>query len=97
MKILVFGTTGQLARELQRHIGSDRLVALGRDEADFTDPQACAEHVLRSDADVIINAVAYTAVDRAEDEENLATVIKGHFICVFKHKAPKKSPLSEPI
>ena len=72
MKILVFGKTGQVARELQRQ--SD-VTALDRSQADLSDPEACAEIVRHADADVIINAAAYTAVDQAEANEDLATTI----------------------
>ena len=43
----------------------------------MSDPGACAEAVTGAQADVVINAAAYTAVDRAEDEEPLATLING--------------------
>lgn len=78
MRALVFGTTGQVARELARHLPDGvQLTALPRAEADLSDPAACAEAVTGAQADVVINAAAYTAVDRAEDEETLATVING--------------------
>jgi dTDP-4-dehydrorhamnose reductase len=75
MRILVFGETGQLARELARVPGDDELILIGRERADFTDPQSCAILVAEIAPDAVINAVAYTAVDRAEDEEPLATTI----------------------
>jgi dTDP-4-dehydrorhamnose reductase len=75
MRLLVFGKTGQVARELQR-IAPDA-VFLGRKEADLTDPAACAAAVAASDADAIINAAAWTAVDKAEAEEAAATVVNG--------------------
>ncbi len=74
MNILVFGKTGQLAKELRRQAPAR---ALARDAADLSDPAACAAIVAACDADVIINAAAYTAVDRAEEEETLARVING--------------------
>lgn len=70
--ILVFGKTGQVATELQRL--SD-VVALGRKDADLSDPQACADVIRAHAPSAVINAAAYTAVDRAEQEEPLATVI----------------------
>ncbi len=72
--ILVFGRTGQVARELARLAPEARF--LGREAADFTDPAACAAHV-GEDVTAVINAVAHTAVDKAEDEEDLATLING--------------------
>lgn len=80
--ILVFGKTGQVAKELQRF---DSVVALGRADADLSDPQACTD-VIRSYApQAVINAAAYTAVDRAEDEEALATVINGDTPTAMAH------------
>jgi dTDP-4-dehydrorhamnose reductase len=72
MKILVFGKTGQVARELRRQAD---VIALDRSQADLSDPAACAAIVRHSDVDVIINAAAYTAVDQAETNEGLATTI----------------------
>ncbi|MDO6586867.1 dTDP-4-dehydrorhamnose reductase [Salipiger sp. 1_MG-2023] len=77
MKVLVFGKTGQLAMELQRRAGDAVLEMHGRETADFSDPAACAALVAASDAGAVINAVAYTAVDKAEDEEALATTVNG--------------------
>lgn len=72
MTILTFGKTGQLARELAAH---DGVICLGRDAADLTEPEACAAAIHAHAPKAVINAAAYTAVDRAEDEEELATVI----------------------
>jgi len=75
VKVLVFGGTGQVGQELQRRAGGVTLEVRGRDEADFTAPATCAGFVEATDADAVINAVAYTAVDRAEEEEALALKI----------------------
>jgi len=72
--ILVFGRAGQVATELQR-LGS--VTALGRDAADLADPDACGAAVRAHSPRAVINAAAYTAVDRAEEEEPLATTING--------------------
>ncbi|XAT58203.1 dTDP-4-dehydrorhamnose reductase [Rhodobacteraceae bacterium IMCC1335] len=72
--ILVFGKTGQVATELQR-LGN--VVALGRDQADLSDAAACANTIRTYAPRVVINAAAYTAVDKAEEEEALATIING--------------------
>jgi dTDP-4-dehydrorhamnose reductase len=69
VRIAVFGQTGQVARELARHDGT---MCLGRETADFADPEAVRRAARAVEADVIVNAVAYTAVDRAESEEDLA-------------------------
>ena len=76
MKVLVFGQTGQVARELARHCPAGVTARfLGRDQADLMHPAACAAAI--ADCDVVINAAAWTAVDRAETEEAAATVVNG--------------------
>ncbi len=72
MKTLVFGRTGQVAIELQQFGG---VVALDRVQADLTNPEACAAIVRSSDADVVINAAAFTAVDLAESSFDIAQVV----------------------
>jgi dTDP-4-dehydrorhamnose reductase len=68
MQVLVLGSAGQLGRELGRW-SWPREVALtlrSRAEVDITDPRAVEQAV--GEADVVVNAAAYTAVDRAETE-----------------------------
>ena len=74
MRILVFGKSGQVATELARQAD---VIALGRDEADLSDPMACAAAIRAHAPEAVINAAAYTAVDKAEEEEDLATTING--------------------
>ncbi|MFW2545270.1 dTDP-4-dehydrorhamnose reductase [Primorskyibacter sp. 2E107] len=73
--ILVFGKTGQVATELARK--APGAVFLGRDQADLSDPAACAAAIQAHRPSAVINAAAYTAVDKAEEEEALATVVNG--------------------
>ena len=73
MKILLLGKNGQLGWELQRSLAPlGELTALGRNDtplaADFDDPQALAAIVRELRPQVIVNAAAYTAVDKAESE-----------------------------
>lgn len=76
MRLLVFGKTGQVARELQRAMPPDiEAHFLGRGEADLADPVACAAAIRAAAPDVVINAAAYTAVDKAEEEESLAHIV----------------------
>lgn len=74
MKALVFGYSGQVASELRR-LASVDIQACGRDVADLTDPESCAALIAATDADVVINAAAYTAVDKAETETEIATLV----------------------
>jgi dTDP-4-dehydrorhamnose reductase len=76
-KILVFGEIGQVGQELQRRAGDVVLEVRGLEEANFTDPASCVAFVEATDADAVINAVAYTAVDKAEEQEDLALAING--------------------
>jgi dTDP-4-dehydrorhamnose reductase len=70
--ILVFGHTGQVASELNNSIG---VKTIGRDEADLSAPNSCKKCIQHFQPKAVINAAAYTAVDRAEEEEALAFVI----------------------
>ena len=88
MKLLVFGKTGQVARELSR-IAPDATF-LGRDQADLTDPAACAAAIAATDADAVINAAAWTAVDRAEAEETAATMVNGDAPTAMAQAAARK-------
>ena len=75
MSLLVFGRTGQVATELARL--APGATFLGREAADLTDPEACAAAIAASDASAVINAAAWTAVDRAESEEETALLVNG--------------------
>ena len=76
MKVLVFGHSGQVATEL-RALDSDdiQITALARADADLTDPAACAAAINAHAPDAVINAAAYTAVDKAESDAETAQLI----------------------
>ena len=71
----MFGPTGQVGQELKRILPD--AVFLNRSHANLEDPAACAQAIASYRPDAVINAAAYTAVDRAEEEEALACVING--------------------
>ena len=71
--LLIFGRTGQVARELARLAPGARFV--GREEADLTGPAACGAVILAARPAAVINAAAYTAVDRAEAEAGTARLV----------------------
>ncbi len=75
MRLLVFGKTGQVATELAR-LAPDA-VFLDRAGADLSDPAACAAAIHAHRPDAVINAAAYTGVDKAENDEELAALING--------------------
>jgi dTDP-4-dehydrorhamnose reductase len=76
MKILLTGAAGQLGRSLRETApdGCD-LVPLEHNQLDITDAQAVAAAAHRAAPDVVINAAAYTAVDKAESESELAFAV----------------------
>ena len=71
MTLLVFGRSGQLATELARRAADARF--LDRTEADLTRPDQCAAAIVAARPAAVINAAAWTAVDRAEAEPAAAT------------------------
>ncbi len=77
IKILVFGRTGQVARALADRTKTERhdLQFLSRDEVDLENPDACATAIADATCDIVVNAAAYTAVDKAEEETALARTV----------------------
>ncbi len=73
--ILVFGQSGQVARELG--LLSDEVVLLGRHAVDLRDSEACAAAILEHRPSAVINAAAWTAVDAAEEHEAEALAVNG--------------------
>lgn len=74
MKVMITGAHGQLGRCLQDRLAGSghEVVAAGRAELDITSEGAVSSFVSAARPDVIINAAAYTAVDKAEAERDLA-------------------------
>lgn len=78
MRILLTGKNGQVGAELQRALPVlGEVIALGRQELDLASPDAIRRAVRDTKPDVIVNAAAYTAVDRAESEPELAAAVNG--------------------
>lgn len=83
MKVLLFGRNGQVGFDLVQRLDNDpgvELVALDRAgfgglSGDLTDPSAIASTVLAVAPNVVINAAAYTAVDRAEEDRDTARLV----------------------
>src|SRR5215510_162464 len=73
MPILVTGVTGQVGGALLKVLGpAGSIVAAGRDQLDLAQPNHIASALNRLGPDLIVNAAAFTAVDRAEDEKEMA-------------------------
>ena len=75
MKVLVTGGRGQLGRALVRRAGEHAVIAVDVDELDIRNPDQIAARMAADAPDVVINAAAYTAVDKAETERDLAFAI----------------------
>jgi dTDP-4-dehydrorhamnose reductase len=78
MKILLIGHYGQVGAELLRLLPAlGEVTAVDRDSCDLTQPTQVRETVQRASPQVIVNVAAYTAVDQAESEPELAMAING--------------------
>lgn len=76
MRLLILGRDGQVGTALTQLLAPlGTIVALGRDGADLAHPDALARVVDGEQPDVIVNAGAYTAVDKAESEPELAHLV----------------------
>ena len=78
MRILLLGKNGQVGSELQVSLASlGTLTAWDRRDLDLSDPDSIREKIRNLQPGVIVNAAAYTAVDKAEAEPDLAMAING--------------------
>lgn len=79
MRVLVFGAAGQVGEEVVSLAiaAGGEVVALSRADHDVTDTDATRQRIEETRADLVVNASAYTAVDRAEGEPELAMAING--------------------
>ena len=81
MKVLLLGANGQLGSALQKTRPQDvELIAYGRGDLDLADAGDIEARVAQSQAQLVINAAAYTAVDKAEAEEALAFAINAQSV-----------------
>lgn len=93
MKLLLLGKNGQVGWELQRSLAPlGEVVALDFDsigelQADFSNPEALRRTVQTVSPDIIVNAAAHTAVDKAESEPELARLINATSVGVLAREA----------
>jgi dTDP-4-dehydrorhamnose reductase len=93
-RFLILGAQGQLGLELQtvfQDVG--HVIAQGRAVCDLSDPISIRAAICDARPDVILNAAAYTAVDRAESEPELAMKINGEAPGVIAEEAKKNNAL----
>lgn len=94
MNILLFGKTGQVGWELQRSLAPlGNLIAVDVHSTeycgDFSNPEGIAETVRRIKPDVIVNAAAHTAVDKAESEPEFAQLLNATSVEAIAKEAEK--------
>lgn len=90
MKLLLLGKDGQVGWELQRALAPlGELIAVGRQEADLEDLEGLRQCIEQHQPDVIINAAAYTAVDKAEAEPARAQAINAEAVGVLAEAAKR--------
>jgi len=81
MRVLLLGATGLLGSELKKIFSVDyNLTALSREDLDITNKKLLWEKIKELQPKIIINATGYTAVDKAQDEKDLAMAINGHAV-----------------
>ena len=94
MNILLFGKTGQVGWELQRSLAPlGNIIAVDVHSTDFcgdfSNPEGVAETVRRVKPDVIVNAAAHTAVDKAESERDFAQLLNATSVEAIAKEAEK--------
>jgi len=93
-RILILGATGQVGRELVRSFaGAGELLCPGRGQADFASPESLRNLVRSIEPDLILNPAAYTAVDRAESERDLAYAVNARAPGVLAEEAARRNIL----
>lgn len=93
-KVLILGSGGQLGTELQRSFGDcPGMEAYDRDRVDFTSGDSIRKLIREVQPNIILNAAAYTAVDRAETEPELAMAINGTAPRILAEEAQKRNAL----
>ncbi|MEG4106574.1 dTDP-4-dehydrorhamnose reductase [Microcoleus sp. S13_C5] len=90
MKILLAGGSGQLAQELQPILlSSGEVIAVDRTRLDLSQPESIRQAMAEIQPDLVVNAGAYTAVDKAESEPELANAVNGIAPGIFAEECEK--------
>ncbi len=97
MKAVVIGQSGQLAQNLARLSGQclasgrvPELTCLGRGHCDLLQPETVARVIAEASADLVINAAAYTAVDKAESEQAACTALNRTGVAALAQACARK-------
>jgi dTDP-4-dehydrorhamnose reductase len=93
-RVLIVGAAGQVGVELERSFqGCGEIVAVDRESVDLADPDQTRALVRRVEPELILNAAAYTAVDRAESEPEVAMAINAQAPRILAEEALSRNAL----
>ena len=94
MRILLTGKNGQVGWELRRALAPfGEVVALERARMDLSSPDSIRDAIRKTEPDLIVNAAAYTAVDKAESEPDLAMAVNGLAPGIMAEEAGRRRAL----
>ena len=95
MKILVLGSKGQLGRCLNDQLENDvdTIIYTSREQIDVSAHEATENKILEIKPNVVINATGYTAVDKAEEEQEMAELINNLAVANIAHTCNKLNTL----
>ena len=94
MKILLFGSMGQLGWELQSRLSTlGHLLSFCRQDANFEHPERLKDIVQKYQPHVIVNAAAYTTVDKSESEPHVAEKVNAEAVNILADESKKQNSL----
>jgi dTDP-4-dehydrorhamnose reductase len=94
VRLLITGADGQVGWELRHSLAPlGEVIAMDRNACDLSRLQDLPRIIRETHPDIVVNAAAYTAVDKAEEEEALATIINGAAVGVIAEEARKLDAL----
>ena len=98
VRIVVVGRNGQVARDFQAELPSiGSVVSIGRPELDLTDSSGIRHTIRELRPDVLINAAAYTAVDQAESEPEMAMKVNAEAPGIMAEEAKRVGRFVHPL
>lgn len=94
MKILLIGAQGQVGYELQRSLAClATIIAPNRQQLDLNDNASISNAIAEISPDIIVNAAAYTAVDKAESDKDSASQVNEKAVGIMAEEAKKRNIL----